>query len=74
MRIDRVAMAEPPEFVPVTVEVAATPRAVGVPVTTPVAASKIRPAGSAGAMLQEVMAPPETMGTMGEIAAPLVKT
>ena len=47
-------------------------RLVGVPVISPVEVSKVRPAGSAGEMLQEVAAPPVFVGVIVEIARSLV--
>ena len=62
----------PPVFVAVTVYVAEGESTVGVPVISPVEGSKVRPAGSAGEMLQEVAEPPVLVGVIVEIARSLV--
>src|SRR4051812_35368594 len=60
----------PPELVAVTVYAADAAVPVGAPVMLPSRVSKLRPAGSAGVMDHDVMAPPLFVGTSGVIANP----
>src|SRR5882672_10888030 len=66
--------AAPPALLPVTVYTAALVTVVGVPLITPDCGSSSSPAGSLGATVYSVMAPPLLCGTFGMIATPLVYT
>lgn len=65
-----VAVALPPVLVAVTVYAAEDVIVVGVPEIVPVEASKDRPAGSVGDIVQETTAPPLEVG----VAAVIVKS
>ena len=65
-----VAVALPPVLVAVTVYAAEDVIVVGVPEIVPVEASKVRPAGSVGDIVQETTAPPLEVG----VAAVIVKS
>jgi hypothetical protein len=69
-----VAVSVPPELVAVTVYACDADSAVGVPDNSPDDVSKLRPAGSAGDMLQEVAAPPLLEGVIESIASPTIKS
>src|SRR5882724_10028216 len=64
----------PPALLPVTVYTAALVTVVGVPLITPDCGSSRSPAGSLGATVYCVMAPPLLLGTFGMMATPLVYT
>src|SRR5512137_1675162 len=67
----RTTCALPAAFVAVMVKLAAAAAVVGVPETTPVAASSERPAGSPGAATDhEDGVPPSQAGTFGVMAVP----
>ena len=63
----------PPRFVAVTVYTVDGETTVGVPLISPVAASKIRPVGRGGEMVHELTAPPLRDGVTAPIGAPLVR-
>jgi len=65
-----VACALPPVLFAYTVYVAADCTTVGVPEISPVDVEKVRPAGSAGVIAQEVTVPPFADGDAGVIADP----
>ena len=67
-----VAIPVPPKFEAATVYTVAPDTAVGVPDMAPVFTSIVRPAGSAGLMIIEVLAPPVLTGVRVVIAVPLV--
>ena len=57
----------PPELVPVIVKLLRASRVVGVPLISPVALSKVKPAGIEGLMVQETISPgPVTLGVSGK--------
>ena len=57
----------PPELVPVMVNMVRGSRVVGVPLISPVAVSKVNPAGTEGLMVQETISPgPVTVGVSGK--------
>tara|TARA_Y100000768_G_scaffold360742_1_gene318217 strand:- start:482 stop:724 length:243 start_codon:yes stop_codon:yes gene_type:complete len=64
---------EPPLLVPVTVYVVAVVSAVGVPEISPVAVSKVRPAGRVGEIDQDVTVPPALVGVFAVMAESLVR-
>ena len=69
------AIAEPPLFVPVTVNMLRVSNSVGVPLIVPVAPSNERPAGSDGEMLQETIVPePVTVGVTGRAVLAVLLT
>jgi len=68
MVIDAVAL--PPVLFAYTVYVAADCTTVGVPEISPVDVEKLRPAGRAGVIAQEVTVPPLADGDAGVIADP----
>ena len=56
----------PPEFVPEMVNMPRGRRVVGIPLISPVAESKVNPAGIEGLMVQETISPgPVTVGASG---------
>ena len=66
----------PPELVPVIVNIARGSRVVGVPLISPVAVSKVNPAGNEGLIVQETISPgPVTVGVSGKslLAVLLIK-
>jgi hypothetical protein len=67
--IDTTAIALPPLLVAVTVYLVRDVTAVGIPLITPVAVLKLRPAGSAGLTLYEVTVPPMLVGSFSVIGA-----
>ena len=57
----------PPELVPVMVNMVRGSRVVGIPLISPVAASKVNPAGTEGLIVQETISPgPVTVGVSGK--------
>ena len=57
----------PPELVPVMVYMARGSRVIGVPLSSPVAVSKVKPAGTEGLIVQEIISPgPVTVGVSGK--------
>ena len=72
--IVRLAVSVPPEFVAVTVYTCDGDSAVGVPDNSPVTVSKLRPVGSAGEILHEIVAPPLLEGVIGSIASSTIKS
>ena len=67
-----VAVSLPPLLLAVTVNGVEGVRVVGVPEIAPVSVEKERPAGSAGAIDQEVTAPPSAEGVTSAISTPFV--
>ena len=56
----------PPELVPVMVNMLRVSRVVGIPLISPVVASKVNPAGTEGLIVQETISPgPVTVGVIG---------
>ncbi len=71
------AVADPPVFVAVIVNIERASNSVGVPLSTPVEALKTRPLGTDGLMAHEVMVPePVMVGESGRslLAVLLVKS
>jgi hypothetical protein len=62
----------PPEFLAVTMYVAADATTFGVPRITPVTPSRMSPDGRAGATDQDATGPPLTLGTLEVMGIPTV--
>lgn len=67
------AEEDPPLLVAVTVYVDAVVSAVGVPEISPVAVSKVRPAGRVGEIDQDMTVPPALVGVFAVMAESLVR-
>nr|WP_264757065.1 hypothetical protein [Sapientia aquatica] len=70
IEIDTVAL--PAELADVTMYVVAGVTSVGVPVIIPLAAFKLKPAGNAGLIVNDVATPPLTVGLFSVIWTSLV--